>query len=345
MNICLVPRSKPQHGQDFRQLETINHLNLISWQKDNNNNYSLPNWEKVKLISCFNPHEQADTDFIHLAPKNIPVIIHHQLRFNYLSQQEQKNLQKNLERANRMIIPATFLADEINISCNKLHTVTNGANTKIFKPRLEVDFQLWKKQLTIPENIKIAGFIGSPTDAKGGQFLQAIAKQLQPDWRIVLFSNHEPPNWVNEQENIIYIHQDLNDAKNRHITPLFDCLLSLSLCEVAPMIIIEALLSGIPIIATNSTPYLQELTNKIPNGFLKTLSLPERLNNCSKERLKLESQEVFNLSKTIIASMGKIPIYTEQQRINLSRSAIEARLDSQSMLSGFKDIYNDLTNL
>jgi glycosyltransferase involved in cell wall biosynthesis len=344
MHICLVPRKNPQHGQDFRQKIAIKKLGLQAWPKQDTKGYDLPNWEKVKLIISFNPHDLDDRNFIQRAPSNIPLVVHHQLQRHYLTEGQQKNLQANLARANSVIIPAKFLANQLTINKDKISVVANGAQTKIFKVKNELNVKQWREQQSINPATKIAGFIGYPTHAKGKQLLSYLSTKLGKDWKIIIFSIDKPSSSLLNNNSVVHIQQDNVESHKPHVTPMFDLLLSLSLCEVAPMVIIESLLSGVPVIATDSTPYLDEITSTLPQGLLKTFSLPAYLKSQSKDLLHLKEKDVKTIGDKILAYTENFTPYDQAQKLELSKMAISNKFDAESMINEFKKIYNQFSS-
>jgi len=344
MKLSLIPRSHPKYGQDYRQLVSANSLDLTKWYK-NGEDYPEPDWTNTELIISFNSDDSADKRLIEKAPKTVPVVVHHQLQRKYLNSKSKKNTDTVLLRATYIVIPADFLRIQFSEVKNKILTIHNGIPNNVFRAIDDKKKTIQIKQLKMPSQKKIAGFIGEPTIAKGGDILKKLANSLPDDWVLVLCSTGDPPSWVLNNPNIIFLKQELDQLGHFHPTPLFDVLLSLSLCEVAPMVVIEAMMSGIPALATLSSPYLTQIKNEIEDGLLDLFELPNYLNNKQRSELSLNDNDIERIAEKITSKLKDLPAITASTRKELSKRTKDCGYDSSKMIGGFDEIYTRAINL
>ncbi len=343
MRLCLVPRSTPKYGQDYRQEESIRCLDLKPWGSSETRSYPRPEWGKVQLIISFNSEDTADAEFVRGAPMNIPVVVHHQLRRNYLCPDEWETSCQTLKRATLVVVPAAFLGNELGVEASRIRVVSNGADSYVFRPRSDAERETWREELRIPKESLVAGFIGSPTTAKGGQIIRQLATRMPEGWKMAICSKDSPPPWICGLHDVVFCQQN-TDQRNRHPTPLFDVLLSLSLCEVAPMVVVEALLSGVQVVATQSTPYLEQVRSIVPGGVVGTVPLPLHVCPHSRKQLTLTDDDAMKCADSVRSQLVAVTAFNSAKRAMLAGVAVRAGLTSEAMLTGFKAVYDEVAS-
>ena len=192
----------------------------------------------------------------------------------------------------------------------KIHAIYNFADTRTFSPKYR---KIWKRKHNIKKDIIL--FVGKPTFNKGISYLLQAFQNLNrknPNTILVIagsvgFETKKTNPWkklvknLNIENDIIFT-GSVNEADLQQIYPSADvfCLPSF------PVVILEAMASGLPIVATNVSG-IPEAVNK-KNSYLVPPENPEALEEAllkalknkksmSRESLKLSRQ--FNVKKIV----------------------------------------------
>ena len=217
----------------------------------------------------------------------------------------------------------------------------------------------------IPLERKLIGFVGRLENKKGLQILEALVElskkgdRLKDTCLLIQF-----PYWhgVKKRESYKLTAEALRQANRDWVwlypdqgprlpnRPMrnFDVLLVPSLSEVQPMVILEALASGIPVVATSSSGFLRDLNEKL--GFEKTecwtISLPQKFDEgaavCDKfGEIDQPRRPDDNLINSIVEAFNGILVYTDEQRIKLAAKAESAGFSATKMNAEFLRIYDE----
>lgn len=181
--------------------------------------------------------------------------------------EKKKSLYKsspNLE----IVTPSMWLQEKVKESIlgdKKIHLIYNGIDTMIFQPKEKISI---RKKLGLPIHKKIITFIaqgGSRDPRKGWVFIQELANRY--------INNHDilflciGGNSIVTVDNIRY----LPNIKDKKILSEYyassDIFLFTSLAENCPLVVLEAMATGVPIVsfAVGGVPEL--VTHKI-NGYI-----------------------------------------------------------------------------
>lgn len=341
MRLSLRPRRDPKYGQDYRQAAVEAALGLNAWHIIDQE-YPDPQWSKVRLVVTFNPDSRSDLDFIDRVPSHVPVVAHYQLRWHYHDTDSvRENCTAVFRRAKRVVIPADFLRSEIPVPSARLRVVPNGVDVSRFRPHTDEEIAKARHSLALPFGARILGFVGAPTDAKGGQILRCLSEMLPPRWAIALCSTSSNQSW--EDCPNLHIHkQDSVDPHSKHIAPLCDALLSVSLCEVAPMVVLEALASGTRVIATRSSPYIETLASVLPRGSLMTVDLPKYLSTAGRRELKLSTADTTALAQAALNHVEALSPSTLSARESTASGLVNLGLTLESMARQYESVYREV---
>ncbi|WP_162131070.1 glycosyltransferase family 4 protein [Bradyrhizobium liaoningense] len=239
-----------------------------------------------------------------------------------------------------------------------IKVVSNGARQSLYYPSNSKERARFKdsfadttrlhphaRQGKIPMDQKLVGFVGRLDDSKGLQLIQNVAranaagsltdtclllqyryqagptdrgvgKEYEDCRRKAEFTRTISPRFV-------WLYADsCPRAPNRPMRH-FDILLLPSLSEVQPMVVLEALSCGVPVIATYATKYFDELESKLTSHEFKKVSfVSKRLNGGNGGILSLE--ETDNPQQTaadLVKAMESISIPDDDARIALSLKA------------------------
>jgi glycosyltransferase involved in cell wall biosynthesis len=171
---------------------------------------------------------------------------------------------KHIERANAIISVSHELADTIvqqyAISPSRIHVIPNGVNTQQFQPMPEERRKL-RNDLGLSENSRLLLFVGRLEREKGGEIallaFQQILKECSQDVRLLILGEGK---YRYEMENIAsklglgwkvsfcgYVPQK---ELSRYYAAGDVLLFPTIRLEGLPFVILEALSSGIPIVAS-----------------------------------------------------------------------------------------------
>lgn len=150
-----------------------------------------------------------------------------------------------------------FHALGLGVQAQHLHLIPNGVDTHTFSPAANIKPNHWRQQWGIADHVPLVAFVGRLSPEKGPDvFLRtALAvKQRVPDVRFVLVG--DGPLKQDLQHTIQQL--ELGDAV--HLVGLIqdmpgvykelDVVVSTSRSEAMPLALMEAMASGLPIVAT-----------------------------------------------------------------------------------------------
>jgi 1,2-diacylglycerol-3-alpha-glucose alpha-1,2-glucosyltransferase len=287
-----------------------------------------------------------------------------------------ENVELCLRYAHTVVVPAGFMVEDLKSHVPNLRNdlrievVSNGARKSLYYPstfdqRSRFRAGLAKvanvtDQHAIPPDRKLVGFVGRVENAKGLQLLEQLAaahatsKQLDDVCLLVQFrfqpgsAEHQAcmKNAMRLREanqDFIRLYADQaprgTDRPMRH----FDLLLLPSLSEVQPMVALEALSCGVPVVVTRSTKFFDEL-GKLNFGATEfaAVDLPERLGGGSEGVAELaESDNPGKIARDLIDAIDLVPRYDDAQRAALSNKADLAGFSDATMYQRYLRLYDD----
>jgi glycosyltransferase involved in cell wall biosynthesis len=121
-----------------------------------------------------------------------------------------------------------------------------------------------------------------------------------------------------------------------------DVLIAPSLSEVQPLTTLEALLSGVPIIATRSTPFYEELLEAgAKYRWCRTIPLPRRFKEGSREmsKLILTEEEAEMIAKNIIGVLRDHQPASDREHQRMTRKMTRLGFVETAMCGAFREIY------
>lgn len=308
------------YGQDYRILEVHKYLNIKLLSARETHFEEINNYQTIII---FDTDDLAIQKIVNgLKCKNI--ISHFQLNLSYLNEAKRNRSIEVLKKSKVIIVPSMHLKDDLeaNIS-NNIIVIKNG-----------VDLNNFTFSNSQNHPIKF-GYVGRFSKSKGLQILQFLWNNLKKKYTLQFDSVNNLFKIATECR----ILSNFSLVRELHPTPSFDCLIFPSLNEVAPMVVIESLMSGVPVISTNSSPFLKELQAEIGIEYLKLIELPNYLRDMPREQLSLNEIDTLNIAKQFMQYMKNFKPLTLPEKKVLSEKMIQFKYTSQDMANSFSDVY------
>jgi 1,2-diacylglycerol-3-alpha-glucose alpha-1,2-glucosyltransferase len=129
-------------------------------------------------------------------------------------------------------------------------------------------------------------------------------------------------------------------------TKYFDVLLSPSLSEVQPLVVLEALISGVPVVATLSSPFFDEFSEQIRAFGLAgpsctTVPIPARFasGDLTRADLALTSDELDDVAPRLFDLIAKTRVPSDIERHELAAKVINAGYTPKAMTAKLAVLY------
>jgi glycosyltransferase involved in cell wall biosynthesis len=348
--VTLVPRRLPTYGQDYRQDEAATRVLMkrLRLSKNATDYGDLP--EGTKVVASFNSECAADVRALERArSKALRCIVHHQVRPSYLNGEERERCAQAFSYANAVIVPAEFLIEPVRAEgAEHVVLVPNGVNFTHFRPLSDQARLERRNSLGIPDVGRVVCWVGNFTPAKGSALLERIAELLPSGNTLIVLT----PAGRSEREaaslealptrgGVVRVVPDERRFDRRdHPIPASDLVIATSLCETVVMPVLEGLAAGVPVVSTESTPYLWTLRAL---GFLEqdlhVQPLPPGLLLKEREHLVLAEDEALTIAHGFIGLMNEMRTPNGEDRRLRSRRARKAGLDAERMAADFAQVY------
>ena len=357
MKLLLLPRQYLIAGQDFLVSSMVTQCGLSLLLKPEGR-YSIPS-TRPELVVSINPHERCDADFLQTVFNSVPIVVHLHHQLEYLDGARRSDAIRSLSFASAIVVPAKFLKRKVKALFPHIpvHVVANGVPEKLFYPASPEERAAFRAQSGIAGTQLLVGIVGPMTEAKGLQVIKSICSGLR-DEDFALFIQY--PDWQAITEDVGASYRQIaSELKARcpakivlwpDSMPRFaprpvrylDVLIAPSLSEVQPLTTLEALVSGVPIIATRSTPFYEELLEAgVRYRWCRTIPLPKRFKDGSKEmrQLKLTEEEAGTIAKNMIGVLGNHQPISDRARQTMTRKMKKLGFSETVMCDSFRDIY------
>ncbi len=213
---------------------------------------------------------------------------------------------------------------KLNKDKNKVTTISNGIEIDRFKGNVKRDF---RKELGLSDNTFLIGFLGRFMSQKGFSYLvNAIENIIKDDsvYRtpiVLAFGSdgflREDQATINDKkldENILFFPFEAN------ISPILkglDVLVMPSLWEACPLLPMEALVAGVPLIASDCIG-LREVVENTPANVVKTADV-NSLTRAMKKTMKNNNLRLFQ---------GYVPVASKRYDVNQTKTQLQALYDN-----------------
>jgi len=310
----------------------------------------------LKLVVSMNLDEKADSDFVCALPKHVKTVAHVHCCHHFYSSIQKANLCAALHRVSIGIVTAEFHKQELSKVFPKVdwRVIHNGIDRARYSVATESERCEFRQRLGVPDGVKVVLATGRLENAKGLQVLIEFARQMSGAELVMVlqFPANSPRaeqsyesiahefRKINPGQVILYPDTDLSTDRPIRFADLF---ITPSLSEVAPLVVLEALNAGVPVIGTRSTPFYDELSScGIPTDAYTFVPFPPEENlNVERKAIRVTDSTASHLAETLIKLTITSPTCTYPQRLNLSQATYNAGFFQDEMLKGFKTIYDE----
>lgn len=172
-----------------------------------------------------------------------------------------------------IVVPSIWLKKKVEKSILKdfpLTHITNGIDTKVFLPR---EKRVIREELDLPQDKKIITFIaagGSQGGFKGWSFAEWLIEKYKdrPEVLFLCLGNKQREARI-KKDNIIYINYISDQAELAKYYSATDIFLFTSLAENFPLVVLEAMASGTPLVSFGVGGVKEILKHKIHGYIVK----------------------------------------------------------------------------
>src|SRR5450631_2670478 len=361
--VLLNPREHLAYGQDFHTAGLMEHCGLTLLKK-REGEYHWPHPDP-ELIITQNPDDLSDANFVAGMGNKVAVVAHVHCRWDYYTEDQKNIVHKTLLASTAGVVPAQFHKQEMEREFPHLpwYVAANGVRTDLFRPSTQKERDEFKYSHLISADTKLVGFAGRIESAKGIQVLKKICARIAaepfvlfvqfPAWQEV---REKAKAWARTEQFVqeiralnprkVIVWGDHHPRLNNRPVRFFDVFLTPSLSEVQPLVVLEALVSGVPVVATDATPFYAELRKEMPAlepSSMQIAPLDERFSQGATAREStLTDFEVTSLSQDLIDKIKNVGIYGYKEREQLSTQMILAGFAEASMNARFALIYDDV---
>jgi 1,2-diacylglycerol-3-alpha-glucose alpha-1,2-glucosyltransferase len=359
--VILCPRDHLAYGQDFHNAGLMEHCGLTMLRK------GVPRYEwsgrDPELIITQNPDDPSDADFIAGKGSSVPSVAHIHCRWEYFDDGQKEHIERTLANVVAGITPAEFHRAEMERLFPRVswHVGANGVRSDLFRPATKRQRDEFRLTNLLSPDTKLVGFAGRIESAKGTEILKEIGK-LIADQPFALFIQF--PAWQAIRERVgtwercksllqeirdlcprkVILWADTDPRFNNRPARFLDVFLCPSLSEVQPLVVLEALASGVPVVATDATPFYRELRDLLPASLRSSLQiapLPARLRQGNTPR-KSELQEAAGLAGALVELINTVDVSDYRQREMLASAILAAGFSESSMNARISAIYDQV---
>jgi len=253
--------------------------------------------------------------------KNIyPRILWH--NENFLMKQKEK-IYKNSKL--NIVVPCLWLKNKVEKSILKnqnIKLIYYGINTNLFLPKNKLEC---RKELQLPLDKKIIFFLadgGKNNPFKGWKYTKDVIEKLKDDENILFICAGNDDSQNIQHKNVVFLGKIDQEVLSMYYSAC-DLLLYSSIADNFPLIILEAMSCGLPIVSFDTGGIREALVHKI-NGYIAKYR--------DSEDLITGIKYIFNLAESEISEMSENSSVKIKREFNLEK-----------MVNEYKKLYDELT--
>jgi glycosyltransferase involved in cell wall biosynthesis len=352
----LIPKRSHAYGQDFLSNAIAKQCNLTRIRSYEH----LAKRRSSVFVVSQNPDSSDDCTLVESLGHDSVVVVHVHCQFQFYDDAQRANLTRCMKRACVAITPAPFLTSDMALRFPAVdwHTLYNGIDTARFFPSSSAERSTWRTRQRIPADALLVSIVGRLESAKGLEILKAFCRLLHDTKVHVLiqYLANSDNKTVQRYHTIandlrttspgrVHLFPDTNPSASRPIR-YCDALLTPSLSEVCPLVVLEALHSGLQVFGTDSTPFYRDLpTLGIPPSSYNFISIPPAVNtSLPRAELSVSDGIAQDLAQQLVAIAQAFDVRNDEQRRAASLCASQTVLTQERMLRQLTGIYDSAAN-
>jgi glycosyltransferase involved in cell wall biosynthesis len=356
MRVLLRRNPAISFGQDIRAAAVAS-LPGVEIAERIGDRYHLPcEPHDISLLITFNCDHPADAELISGVPQHVPVVVHYQLQPSFLDPESSRRARLTLQRAASVIVPAAFLKPLLQqqFGVSRIVVIRNGVDSNYFQPKDLESRTHYRATIGLPSSAIVVAWVAQATAAKGARVLPHLARMLPSGVYLLLrsFSRKRTARdngLVPELDSVTASNpaqvrvQPEDWTRAHHPIPFADSLLITSLSEVAPLVASEALMSGVPIISTDCTPFYDELERDgLDQRDVSRVPLAVQAVGRSRKELDCSEEEAMSIAQQISNRLAVTAPVSSDQREYRACKARSTRMSMEIMLREFGNLYDTL---
>lgn len=313
----LRPRSTIAYGQDFLDAQLDEQSGFTPLYKEDGA-YPIHLIKDAQVVVGQNPDDEEESRTLSHLSKTEKTAVFVHCQWEYFDDRQQGNVVRALEGATIGMTPAAFLTEKMRARFPGVRwkTVDGCVDTRKFYPSTRLERRPFRSRLGLAEGDKVVLFAGRLEPAKGTQILKDLCANAHREFAILV----QYPAWqeIREKKKLFQIYENICDElsilTNVRCIPdnnprlddrpvrFADAFVSPSLSEVQPLVLLEALASGVPFVGTNATPDYADLQRRFSDSetlssAIETIGLPDDLRQGAIPRWRevdFDSQAIAN---------------------------------------------------
>lgn len=341
----LRPASTNVNGQDFLD----SHISLGAPQMfrsliKENGVYPIERVKDAQVVVGQNPNDKEESQALKRLAKKEKTAVFVHCQWEYYTDREQENVARALEDASIGMTPARFLTEKMRgqFSGVRWKTVDGCVDTRKFYPSTRLERTEFRTRIGLAEGDKVVLFAGRLEPAKGTQILEDLCASSHREFTMLV----QYPAWreVREQTELfksyleicdklssfpkVYCLPDSNPMYDDRPVRFCDIFVSTSLSEVQPLVLLEALASGVPYVGTNATPGYAELQHRFRDsatlsGAIETINLPDDFNQGAFPRYRKADFDSRAIADRLIEAVSRKTVPDDSARAALSTEFLD----------------------
>lgn len=207
--------------------------------------------------AALDARRQLDVPVIGFYHSDLPLLVSNRMG-NWFTPNVEAYVSKLYGNFDRVLAPSKVMADKLRrLGIRDVHVQRLGVDLETFNPARR-DPEL-RKQLGIAEDTRLLIFAGRGSKEKNIPVLLECMKYLGPGYHLLLVGSNMP---VNVPENVSVINHFCPIPEVARLMASADALLHAGNQETFGLVIIEAMASGIPVVAVDAGAFKELITDE-----------------------------------------------------------------------------------
>lgn len=362
----LSPRSTLAYGQDFLDYYVSAAPGFASLPK-RDGVYPVELITDAKVVVGQNPDDAEESRTLNRLAGTFDTAVFIHCQWQYYSEEQQRNVAHALDGAVIGLTPARFLTERMQEKFPNVRwkTLDGCVDTTFFSPSRASERRDFRASKGLPEDVKVVHFAGRLESAKGIRILKDLCEDPCREFAIIV----QYPAWpeIQEKKKLFKSYRDFcetisgfplvcalpddNPRSDPEANPrpirFADISLSTSLSEVQPLVLLEALASGVPFVGTNSTPDYADLKGRFSDrpalaDAIDMIDLPRDLRQGAVLRpTDIGAADSAFVAKRLAEAINRKAVLDDDERGALSDAFLERGFTVPARIRNFRQALED----